>query len=64
MRFSTKDLQMDSLEDLEAHGGTTREFCLEVGEAEASLRISGFIEPHLELFGVRGDKWWAPFTAG
>jgi hypothetical protein len=62
VRFSTKDLQMDSLEDLAAHGGTTSDFGIEVGDYGTSLRITSFIEPTIHLNLPDKDKRWAVYS--
>lgn len=64
--FLTRDLQMDSLEDLERHGGSITEFKINVRQSDyfsgLSVELRGFGSvPSIQLFTLDNESKWAAY---
>lgn len=58
--FSTRDCRMDSIEDLEALGGSAKEFTIQVfvGVVRGSVSFRSFLNPELQnLSGSDEERW-------
>jgi hypothetical protein len=62
--FSTKDLRMDSIEDLEKHGRSATTFSVKVrlDYRELSLELRPFSEPEIRLHTLDSESEWATYS--
>lgn len=64
--YSVSDVQMDSVDDLQTHGGSVTNFGikLNLGTAQASSidLFSRFVKPRVELYYLDKEERWAPYA--
>jgi hypothetical protein len=62
--FSIKNLQMDSIEDLEKCGRSATNFRIKVsrGYSELSIELSSFSSPKIHLYSLGDEAAWATYS--
>ena len=58
--FSSKDLRMDSIEDLKIHGGSTTEFS--IGVAVLGVEFHYYKDPTIHLYSLDSESAWATYS--
>src|ERR1700690_610014 len=68
LTFSTKDLQMDSIEDLEEHGRSATNFTIKVSRSavgvfgDCSIELHSLSGPTIYLYSLDSEAAWSTYS--